>query len=463
MEVVGGRVVRTQPTSDTMAALTAIFSAFPGMRLVADRVRYLPMVADDLGVTFDHIEQSGDRALDVERMLQACAQHWGGIWALVEALGLFYEGPDIERLRVQVTRHLPEPVLNASERGRLTRLLDRVSLAPLWLRRAHRIAAPWAAPMTEPPSSALDVAQDLEDLPADSGGVPCLLVFVAVVLSETGDEQLVAWFDQVTARWALDADQRERLLREAAARLGEQPVLIARLRPEPETDTVWTYVYLQWGRATPDLQYADAAPRRLAEVPRVLDELLHDRDDVRGLDLTLEFVLPDELINVPVDEWHVGDRPYQLGHNYRVVIRPPDRHADVDGLPAWETRWRLVCDSDAADPDAVHWDPAASAATFAADLVDDPRRLCAVLPGPPTPDRELLRAALTAGLPVVVWRRSRSSALAVERELVDPCRHVPVREHPRAALDLRLRQCDLTLLWDDFDRRPPIELELVLP
>ena len=454
-------MVRTQPSSDTMAALTAIFSAFPGMRLVADRVRYLPFVADDLGVTFDHIEQSGDRALDVERMLRACAQHWGGIWALVEALGLFYEGPDIERLHVQVARHLAEPVLNASERGELTRLLDHVSLATPWLRRAHRIAAPWAPPMTEPPESALDVAQELEELPAEPGGVPCLLVFVAVVLHETGDEHLVSWFDVVTARWALDADQRESLLREAAARLGEQPVLIARLRPEPETDTVWTYVYLQWGGATPDLQYADAVPRRLADVPLVLGELLHEHDDLRGLDLTLEFVLPHDLMHVPVDEWYVGDRPYQLGHTYPVVIRPPDRHADVDGLPAWEARWRLVCDGDVADPEAVYWNPAATASTLAADLVAEPRRQCAVLPGPPAP--YLLESALTSGLPAVVWRRSVSSVAAVEQELVDPCRNAPVRDHPRTALDLRLRQCDLTLLWDDYDRRPPIDLELVLP
>src|SRR5688572_14148790 len=114
----GGRVALTPPSNDTVAALTAIFGSFPGLRLLSDRQRYLPIVADDLGVTLD-VDQTGDRRRDIERMLRACAGHWGGIWALVEALGLFYEGPDLTRLTMQVAEHLAEPVLLAGERALL--------------------------------------------------------------------------------------------------------------------------------------------------------------------------------------------------------------------------------------------------------------------------------------------------------------------------------------------------------
>lgn len=197
----------TSPSDETVATLATIFASFPGMRLMADRRRYLPMVADDLGVALDY-EQTGDRRADIEGMLRVCAAHWGGIWALVEVIGLFYEGPDLTRLTMEVAEHLAEPVLHAGERAQLVQLLTPVVLASSWLARASQIAAGSGTAGLDQPRTALEAAHRLENLPATADGIPPLLTFVAAVLEETGEERLTTWFDAVAARRGVGPEQR---------------------------------------------------------------------------------------------------------------------------------------------------------------------------------------------------------------------------------------------------------------
>jgi hypothetical protein len=345
-----------------MAALAAIFGAFPGMWRRVDRERYLPMVADDLGVRLD-VRHSSDMRRDIEAMLRVCAAHWGGVSA----------------------RH---------------------AIAP-------------------------------------------------------------------QARWAARDS--------AVAGMKEPPVLVARLQPEADTGTFWLQVYLQWGSSAPELTHADTSRSALSRAPLVLDRLqhrlLHERDDLRGLPLTIEFVLPYEMLSEPVDEWTIGMPPYRLGHTYPVVVRTPDRHADTKSRAAWMRKWRWVSTYGRdVDPDAVYWCPTMDAEQLPSDAASE-RRVCHILPAPPGPvrdSRSRLHAALAAGVPAILWSREVRDPANIEHQLVHRSRECPVQQLAHLVLDLRIesdqRDADpehigngLTLLWDDYVRSPPMDMDLVIP
>lgn len=473
----GRRVSYAKPAPDTMAALAAIFGAFPGMWRRVDRERYLPMIEDDLGVRLE-VRYSGDMRRDIEAMLGACAEHWGGIWALVEALEVFYDNPEVRRLRAQVALHLAEPVLTAQERARLGRLLNGMEKPTAsWLRRAYQIVAPWAPALAPTPANLLDVAVKLEDHPPRPGGIPSLVTFLDLVVNGADSPELHRLLDTVAARHVIAPEARRAARDSAMAKLlNERPVLVARLRPEADTDTFWLQVYLQWGSSAPELQHADSNPGALARARLVLDKLLHERDNLRGLAMTIEFVLPYDMLSEPVDDWHVGTPSYRLGHTYPVVVRTPDRHADTQNLAAWEQKWRQVqAHGDAVDPDVICWSPAADATRLSRDLVNQPRRVCLILPRPPEPVRDgsRLHAALAAGVVAVLWSRQIRDPADVETQLVVRSQACPVRQLPHLVLDLRVeshRDADpehigngLTLLWDDYLRNPPIDMDLIIP
>lgn len=121
----------------------------------------------------------------------------------------------------------------------------------------------------------------------------------------------------------------------------------------------------------------------------------------------VEFVVPLELFDEPFDELRPVNPHTTLGRQHRVVLRDYDRQHDRVGRHAWRQRWRnlhapagevrwLLCSEDI-DPSDL-W----------SDLDQSPSAgVLALTRRPSSNERstELLRNALEAGMPAVVWRR----------------------------------------------------------
>lgn len=178
--------------------------------------------------------------------------------------------------------------------------------------------------------------------------------------------------------------------------------------------------------------------------------------------LNLEFVLPHELMDLPVHGWHQdfgvdGGRPLAL--DYAISVRSLERMR----MPGWHRRWRIRWDSMIADPSPdrvyyAHPEDFGVPGRFEAALSDD-RWTAVVLPGLAAPPlRDELPPALRSGLPIVLWHprgseapvRERIRALAVEQSLVDlPLRIRSLRRDLQDDAVFADIARNLRLLWDD--------------
>jgi hypothetical protein len=127
--------------------------------------------------------------------------------------------------------------------------------------------------------------------------------------------------------------------------------------------------------------------------------------------LRVEFALPDGLLNLPIENWDLGDRARPLGVSYAVVVR--FAHRDPPAEHAWRSRGERIRSSqgrrlrgamrwiDCHDPRDLRQFNGLLEANSDWPLV----ALTAWLRGAPVP--LALRAALGAGIPAVLWRHDR--------------------------------------------------------
>ncbi|WP_371670799.1 hypothetical protein OG985_26195 [Streptomyces sp. NBC_00289] len=196
----------------------------------------------------------------------------------------------------------------------------------------------------------------------------------------------------------------------------------------------------------------------------------------RSAHLWLEFVLPFELLNLPVHWWprDAGEMTHvPLSVDYPVVIRSLDRLRNSAWHRFWRHRWeQLEAGEDASA--SVHMSVAHGNGDHVrgleARLGDNEHFVALVLSEPPLADREdgrrELQAALRSGLPVVIWHRASRSTQEfrdVLRSLLDeglqrfPAKVAAYRR--QAAIDADGQDAahmgrHLTVLWDDPDRKP---------
>ncbi|MFO1433951.1 MAG: hypothetical protein U1F76_28295 [Candidatus Competibacteraceae bacterium] len=189
----------------------------------------------------------------------------------------------------------------------------------------------------------------------------------------------------------------------------------------------------------------------------------------RGVDpdrVMVEFILPQELWSHAVEHW-VDEQGNPLGARFPVVVRPNERQKALALQMGWRQCWR-TCRA-GVFPNSLWWfeqfeekwrrqvlDKLQQGACIALGFVPDilaPSRQNAIL------------YLLHAGAPVVIWPRRQEGLAEFTQELPKFLATKPLQDLPRIIYDMRhelwtvLREqaaCyDLTLLWDDPDRRPP--------
>jgi hypothetical protein len=184
------------------------------------------------------------------------------------------------------------------------------------------------------------------------------------------------------------------------------------------------------------------------------------------LSVTLEVLLPRELLHLPIQRWskeHESGQPQPLCLDYIIRLRSLERMKSTHWHRAWRERWQSM----QADPSPARIHFANGSAERVDVILRDQDSVAMVLTSAPPPQGALLdefTAALRSGLPVLLWHPLGTSEelqklviwLAERGGLIG----LPERtkESRRAMLgssglpfDNDLVR-DLVVLWDDPDR-----------
>lgn len=187
-------------------------------------------------------------------------------------------------------------------------------------------------------------------------------------------------------------------------------------------------------------------------------------------DLALEFVLPRDLMDLPVETWAkeaFGDAEATLGKDHPVVLRSLERVEGRATHGRWARRW------DALKPGCrgpVHWFPD----EHPDRLLSAPHPVMVVLSEPPGGLRGAgsgaseLDASLRAGVPIVVWDRRGGIDPTFRSELLELALGKGIHRLPDEVRSLRIAAGDgdaagggpsplgrhAALLWDDPYRIP---------
>ncbi|MFB4300096.1 hypothetical protein [Actinomadura sp. NTSP31] len=181
-----------------------------------------------------------------------------------------------------------------------------------------------------------------------------------------------------------------------SARPGVAHFLTVQLQPSGVDDD--GYLVTVWAQEQGDhpvpLRMDDQA-MPLRDIPESLAEPLDEfRGRVDGSEMMIEFILPNRMLDLPVEEWTIGPEP--LGSVAPVVVRSYERIHSSDA--ALHDRWRR------------HWEGLQSGPSVSnvvtprgwEQLMADPPDLL-MLDFPPRP----FDALVNAGIAAVLWRRER--------------------------------------------------------
>lgn len=318
----------------------------------------------------------------------------------------------------------------------------------------------------------------LAEFNAGPDGFPPAFMFVELVARQVGGDvgaELMRWNEEQAHRLRLWDVLRERRGM-ADARVSDDARLHLMIVVKADAIDPDRLLVSCWRQDDPSEWPPPAGETQTVvfdELERLVDELVVSAERAwsgHGGSVALEFVLPRELLNLPVHRWHkehdTGD-PYPLCLDYPIVVRSLERMQSPQWHRAWHQRWwRLTNDPEAGIRFARPEDTA------------QPHRLAAVLSDPqwvsmvlseeparwPTPGTDELTAALRSGLPALMWHPEASAEglREVVTQLVDDggLRDLPGRAHasrralftaPEGPAEIRMVR-DLVVLWDDPHR-----------
>ncbi|MBC6461077.1 NYN domain-containing protein [Actinomadura sp. HBU206391] len=208
----------------------------------------------------------------------------------------------------------------------------------------------------------------------------------------------------------------------------------------------------------------DELQARFAFAFRYLVSDPHGRDD-----LWVEFVLPEELLGLPVDQWLVdrpGSAPVPVGTVLPAVVRSRETALSLGQQARWQRRSRILRrQEDHGEQGRIFWVPRevhGSRLLYSNLLQAD--YVCAVFERAPYLSLYALRSA---GVPVAVWCRTPGFAEELSARLRWNLADEPVSDLPYLVLRLRREAAaaaaparhfgsHITLLWDDAGDEPSV-------
>ncbi|SCG40312.1 effector-associated domain 2-containing protein [Micromonospora humi] len=414
----------------------------------------------------------GDLAalVDVVALFEPAAAQLGPLHRLRHEVDAFelLAAEDWTDLRPALTAHRPE------------------SLGWLYQRATdHKTATPpsWCV-------SAWDVFVYLSGQNAPPRGLPPSMLFLVLLEHEVDTEtaQVIRHRNRRQASLLeLTADLDRRRAQVNAGDQTPEPYvyLVVQVEPDlaPGSAGYTVSHYRQWQGAQGwhsrrHGQLTDVAHAELeATVERIVQQMEIEWSDRRA-DVAVELVLPVELLNEDVAWWRkeaasVHLEQKVLAMDYPVVVRSLNRLRQPEWHRAWRRRWEHL-QAEPAHSRLFRSRPHGPAylTRLEAELTTDPRWSTLLLSAPPTPANPLgfkeVMTALRAGLPVIVWHRTRPSDTEFWEEIRDMTADGRIARLPvharRARLDAlalephadRHNGRHLVVLWDDPERTPEL-------
>lgn len=409
----------------------------------------------------------------IGRLVDAASRLYGEAEAVRRLAGLAARDPgrrlthaDVERLRTLVAA-APHDEVAAASRAAFGPLGPRVDLDP---------------------GNHAEIVRALSELMGGAGESPPLLAFLQLLaerLRGPAAEHLREWVRHIAERWQIPPDELSTPVRHRTLPAPSRSFLVIELREDGPTDRYLMSIWLQHdngdGRA---LFIDDEQPLAIDEIPGYLG--LHLRQVTSGgsdiAALTIEFVLPYQLLGYPVDQIRLmlDSGPVAIGAAHPVVVRSFDRIHNPTIRHRWQTRWRwLTQHRDTPDARAISWVRVEGGGrhTLGDALARDPDGyseeypVCLVLGFPSRGTGSpggALRDAIERGMPVLVWCRLPKAADQVQflADMANQLNGRSVGEVPEVVQRIR-RDATLpgrpanhpgrriSLLWDDADRPPP--------
>jgi transcriptional regulator with XRE-family HTH domain len=330
--------------------------------------------------------------------------------------------------------------------------------------------------------------EQLMDVSAEAGELPPALKFLDLVaehIAEPLRADLLDWVEQVAEALHVRAQLRAWRTERSAG----PPELRLVFVVQPDEIDPNRFLLSYWRQDDPE----EWPPPQGETIEVTPDELESRVDEIvvaaewvwaaHPGTVTLEFVLPRSLLDLPVHRWQKERQsglPRPLALDYPIVMRSLERMTSVHWHRIWRERWRSMLDDPS--PARVHFAGPADVLDSGRlqAILNNPRWTAVVLSRAPQPEPrsgpDELTAALRAGIPVLIWH-----PLALPEQLRDIVSWL-VQGDGVADIAKRLRAArfaeyqessvpfdpklalDLVVLWDDPTRtltldQPPVRPE----
>jgi hypothetical protein len=480
----GQSVISAEKRHALQFELAKILQTVPRIREIQPEI--VQLLEEEFGYTIQ-LDQGGSAGSFAIQVVMRCARFPAGVQVLARVVngvaGGSREAEGVSRLADEwdALSAVPElePIWTTLEKA-LTEI-DDVDLAALYLRACG------ARPMDLPKhcSTVWTAFVRLVGRNAGPDGSPPWARFITLIgerIEAGAWERINVAVAEVFRNWGTASLLNETRIEArspslALRRAGSVIIRVVRDSIDGERFTV-SHVVRWGGDDVPVARGEDHAVNRddlQADVEALMKQVEAEWG-ARSDTIDIEFLLPLELLNEPVEWWPKDsatppDLP-PLAQYYGVVVRSVDRLTNRSLHRVWLNRWEQLLNQ----PGDCHvkWADASRAdhlRRLEAEIMNDPRCVGLVLSRPPIPEpgvSQEIAIALRTGLPLVLWHRtdcSRADFLRLARGIIDP----PLASLPVRASQLRRRLGELeskdrdddavlglAVLWDDAHRLPHV-------
>jgi hypothetical protein len=419
-------------------------------------------------------------------LVGACANDSRSITMLLAAVVRFQPDPQAATTLMRLRDEWDAAETAADAPGELWSLLcaelseiDRAeAVEPYRAATGNRLARPPAHC-----ANAWQVFLHVVGLNAEVGGLPPYMIFLEYIahrLTPATAGQVDQWNRRRAYEWGMAAElDRARLARPGRPAGGRFVHLIIQFEPDhAEPGRYLMSWWYQWDADEDSFELGGQRPVQATEMERSvgtvvlgLEAALADRDD----HIVIEFILPHELLGLPVDWWQLETHAYlptPLAKDYPVMLRSLERMRARHSHRVWRQRWGEL--GRRSGRGGIHWSrPDGDDHLDRLDtvLASDRTLVALVLSEPPTAvdgtGMRELEIAMRCGLPVVIWTRQESPPGVFAEALQAFIGTSGISDLPDRARRLRLDAMRLSpgerarhlgrhlaLLWDDPGRQP---------
>lgn len=444
----------------------------PSVRDQSSLENVLAMLNDVDPLIRSRIMKSSSLVNHVFNIVSSC-ESFSAIDTLIEIVDFFEGNSD----SMQVARRTWEGIKRVNRGAvfieELIQIVNKLKLRKEVLAECAALALPRRFVRTHQFTDLNRLTREIWDFnPQPNGTVPVLL-FVLNLRQHIQDgnpeaaQQLGIWVENVAALRGVPSEASKGSLSEMLASF-DKSVPSLQIELEPHDDNIndghkpqyrprfylWSELRREWIRA-------DGSFHSLNEIGVIIRQVLEHvgRERIDTESITIEFFLPTDLLSTPVEQLGRDSIGVTLGDEYSVVVRPLDRARDPGhrGHFRWKTSWskfKSATQRQALESSMLQILNAEHFAEESRYLFEAFRNLICL--GIDRTDSRILRLAVNAGLPIVLWSRHENT------KVNGTLRHLICEQHlpnlPRHVFDTRVQKdtsgLTVSLLWDDYEKLP---------